>query len=79
VALAANYCGDHFLVSIKWYASTKFSWQDSKRVWLMISILLFRMIVVNTILPDNLFPRFCIGSKSRNLLTKERVDAKLDT
>ena len=39
-----------FLISISWYASAKLSWQDTKRGWLMISILLFTMIVVNTII-----------------------------
>lgn len=39
-----------FFISISWYASAKLSWQDTKRGWLMISILLFTMIVVNTIL-----------------------------
>ncbi len=39
-----------FLISVLWYASAKLSWQDTKRGWLMISILLFTMIVVNTII-----------------------------
>ncbi len=39
-----------FLVAISWYSSAKLSWQDTKRGWLMISILLFTMIVVNTII-----------------------------
>lgn len=39
-----------FLISILWYASAKLSWKDTKRGWLMISILLFTMIVVNTII-----------------------------
>jgi len=39
-----------FAISILWYSSAKLSWQDTKRGWLMISILLFTMIVVNTII-----------------------------
>ena len=39
-----------FVISILWYSSAKLSWQDTKRGWLMISILLFTMIVVNTII-----------------------------
>lgn len=39
-----------FLISILWYTSAKLSWQDTKRGWLMISIMLFTMIVVNTII-----------------------------
>ena len=39
-----------FLIAISWYSSAKLSWQDTKRGWLMISILLFTMIVVNTII-----------------------------
>jgi len=39
-----------FVISILWYSSAKLSWQETKRGWLMISILLFTMIVVNTII-----------------------------
>ena len=39
-----------FVISILWYSSAKLSWQDTKRGWLMISILLFTMIMVNTII-----------------------------
>lgn len=39
-----------FAFSLLWYASAKLSWEDTKRGWLMISILLFTMIVVNTII-----------------------------
>jgi energy-coupling factor transport system permease protein len=39
-----------FVISILWYAVAKLSWKDTKRGWMMISILLFTMIVVNTII-----------------------------
>jgi energy-coupling factor transport system permease protein len=39
-----------FSIAVIWYATAKLSWQDTKRGWLMISILLFTMIVVNTII-----------------------------
>ncbi|MGB4323090.1 MAG: energy-coupling factor transporter transmembrane component T, partial [Anaerolineaceae bacterium] len=39
-----------FMISILWYAAAKLSWKDTKRGWMMISILLFTMIVVNTII-----------------------------
>lgn len=39
-----------FVISILWYAAAKLSWKDTKRGWMMISILLFTMIVVNTII-----------------------------
>ncbi len=39
-----------FIISVLWYSSAKLSWEDTKRGWLMISILLFTMIVVNTII-----------------------------
>lgn len=39
-----------FVIAILWYASARLSFKDTKLGWLMISVMLFTMIVVNTII-----------------------------
>jgi len=39
-----------FLVAITWYSLGRLTWKDTRLGWLMISIMLFTMIVVNTII-----------------------------
>ncbi len=39
-----------FVLSVIWYSLGKLSWKDTKLGWMMISIMLFTMIVVNTII-----------------------------
>ncbi len=39
-----------FLISITWYSLGQLKWKETKQGWLMISIMLFTMIIVNTII-----------------------------
>ena len=39
-----------FLIAITWYLMARLTWKDTKVGWFMISIMLFTMIVVNTII-----------------------------
>ena len=39
-----------FLIAITWYSLGRLTWKDTRLGWLMISIMLFTMIVVNTII-----------------------------
>lgn len=39
-----------FVIALIWYAMSGVTWKESKRGWMMISVLLFTMIVVNTII-----------------------------
>jgi hypothetical protein len=39
-----------FVIAIIWYAMGKLTWKDTKLGWIMISVMLFTMIVVNTII-----------------------------
>lgn len=39
-----------FVIALIWYAMGKLTWKDTKFAWLMISVMLFTMIVVNTII-----------------------------
>jgi energy-coupling factor transport system permease protein len=39
-----------FLIAITWYLMSRLTWKDTKMGWFMISIMLFTMIVVNTLI-----------------------------
>ena len=39
-----------FLIALIWYSLGRLTWKDTRFAWLMISIMLFTMIVVNTII-----------------------------
>lgn len=39
-----------FLISIFWYSLGRLKWKETKQGWMMISIMLFTMIIVNTII-----------------------------
>ncbi|HNZ15476.1 MAG TPA: hypothetical protein PKI51_05670, partial [Anaerolineaceae bacterium] len=39
-----------FLIAITWYLMAHLTWKDTKMGWLMISIMLFTMIIVNTLI-----------------------------
>ncbi|MBP7213675.1 MAG: hypothetical protein KBA03_05525, partial [Anaerolineaceae bacterium] len=39
-----------FLIAIIWYSLGQLKWKETKQGWLMISIMLFTMIIVNTII-----------------------------
>jgi energy-coupling factor transporter transmembrane protein EcfT len=41
-----------FTIAILWYLSARLPFKDTKFGWLMISVMLFTMIVVNTIITD---------------------------
>lgn len=39
-----------FILAIIWYAFGRVSWQEARKGWLLVSIMLFSMIVINTII-----------------------------
>jgi energy-coupling factor transport system permease protein len=39
-----------FIIAINWYLMARLTWKDTKMGWFMISIMLFTMIVVNTLI-----------------------------
>nr|BAL53511.1 cobalt/nickel transport system permease protein [uncultured Chloroflexota bacterium] len=39
-----------FLLGLGWYALGKISWREARRAWLLVSLLVFTMVLVNTII-----------------------------
>jgi len=46
----ATYLFPFFILAIIWYAFGKTSWKETRHGWFLVSIMLFSMIVINTII-----------------------------
>ena len=46
----ARFLAFFFVIAVLWYASGRTQWQETKRGWTLVGILLFMMIFVNTLL-----------------------------